>query len=150
MSNLRDRSGNVKLGRFSVLPSCFGGGRDILVLMTTRRFPPPWSIEKLEEDEPGRRSAAKLLSKDEAWRIAVNIPELLEFRTRQRYPVIVCYLRPRRDAALADLVLKQLPQNSKAASAPTPDGFAFIPLKPCCAITVDTLHGQARRGACGE
>jgi hypothetical protein len=51
--------------------------------------------------------------------------------------------RPRRDATLADLVLKQLPQNSKAASAPTPDGFAFIPLKPCCAIPVDTLHGQA-------
>jgi hypothetical protein len=47
-----------------------------------RRFPPPWSVDELEacfvvrdhngqqlayvyfEDEPGRRSAAKLLSKD--------------------------------------------------------------------------------------
>jgi hypothetical protein len=58
--------------------------------MTARRFPPPWSVEELDacfvvrdhsgqqlayvyfEDEPGRRSAAKLLSKDEA-----NIAKLL-------------------------------------------------------------------------
>src|SRR5260370_39583274 len=55
--------------------------------MPQRRFPPPWSVEKTPacfivrdsngqqlahvyfEDEPGRRSAAKLLSKDEARRI---------------------------------------------------------------------------------
>jgi hypothetical protein len=54
------------------------------------RFPPPWSVEELEacfvvkdsagqklsyvycEDEPGRRTAAKLLSKDEARRIAAQ------------------------------------------------------------------------------
>jgi hypothetical protein len=58
--------------------------------MPERRFPPPWSAElqpnhyvvrdanKQElayvyyENEPGRRSAAKLLTKDEARRIAAS------------------------------------------------------------------------------
>jgi hypothetical protein len=62
--------------------------------MPTRCFPPPWSVEEQDacfvvvdhsgqklayiyfEEEPGRGSAAKLLTKDEARRIAVNMAKL--------------------------------------------------------------------------
>ena len=62
--------------------------------MPDRRFPPPWTVEELKacfvvkdgvgqrlayvyfEEEPGRRSSAKLLTKDEARRIARNMAKL--------------------------------------------------------------------------
>jgi hypothetical protein len=63
-------------------------------LIIGRCFPPPWSVEETDacfivrdangqavayvyfEEEPGRRTAAKLLTKDEARRMKVNFAQV--------------------------------------------------------------------------
>jgi len=81
------------------LPGSLSSSDPMIDMPEARRFPSPWIAEETDacfiirdhngyalayvyfEEEPGRQSAAKLLSKDEARRIAANItklPELLK------------------------------------------------------------------------
>ena len=72
--------------------------------MTSRRFPPPWDIEEANascfivkdnkghalayvyfEQDPGRRTAANLLTRDEARRIAANVVKLPGLLKRPQY-----------------------------------------------------------------
>jgi hypothetical protein len=71
--------------------------------MPDRRFPPPWTVEEHRgisyivrdpnnfpvayvyfESEPGRRSAANLMTKDEASKIAAGIAKLPELLMRTK------------------------------------------------------------------
>ena len=82
-------------------PACVAPLHFARVAGDARRFPPPWSVEETDacfvvrdangqalayvyfEEELAGRAAAKLLTRDEARRIAANIAELPELLKRR-------------------------------------------------------------------
>jgi hypothetical protein len=73
--------------------------------MKPRRFPPPWAIEEYNdacfivrdkngqqlgyfyfEEKPGRRTAASMLTKDEARRLAVNFAKAAVLLRKPHFP----------------------------------------------------------------
>jgi hypothetical protein len=93
------------ISRDSSLAPCLDhAGTAVPAAVGSRRFPPPWTVEETApsfyvrdangqalavvycEDEPGRRAAAKLLTRDEARRIAANIANCRSWRAINEKP----------------------------------------------------------------
>ena len=84
-------------------PGASGAFVCVATVMTARPFPPPWTADDngscfivrdhngqalayvYFEEEAGRRAAAKLLTRDEARRIAVSISRLPDLLRRPQY-----------------------------------------------------------------
>jgi hypothetical protein len=118
--------------------------------MTGRRFPPPWTVEETQpcfivrdhngqalafvycEDEPGRRTTGKLLTRDEARRIPVNIAKLPSCLAPNR-------ARTRMRSFIGD---------SGASVLPAADDHNFLGKDSHKSGKTDVLRCDQWRGAC--